>query len=324
MPGNAALTTRADTFDVDDSAVLAPLQTATGYGLTTLQKATRVLAARGWIVLVRNGKNRLTVDERDELRRAGSVRSRRRNVWACTIPTHLRHPTGTVGNIVDNPTGREPAAGSGCDLPTTRRVGGTCPVGINKIFKPEQPSRTDAARRQPGGKRRGYRADPRTVRLARDLKARVYWLRSTPHQRIMPALDRFAKAGWSARDVLRELDQTLSRRAWQVPDARVRVTRRGQERRYPLRCPWDYLAMLLRTLEPTDLIAERAHAEAMRAARLHYEQLRRTGPECPHGEPAGDVPSPAKGIRACPLCRQQHTEGPVDEPIPQATDGPPE
>ena len=62
------LTLRPDALAVDDPAVLAALQTATGYGLTTLQKAARVLAARGWIVLVRSGKNRLTPAERSELR----------------------------------------------------------------------------------------------------------------------------------------------------------------------------------------------------------------------------------------------------------------
>jgi hypothetical protein len=120
----------------------------------------------------------------------------------------------------------------------------------------------------------------------------------------MPALDRFARAGWTAADVQRELDQMLAARGWEVPSGRVSTTKAGREHRYPLRCPWGYLAMLLRALEPTDLAAQREYDRAMRAAQLDYERLRRSGPECVHGEPAGDVPSPVKGIRACPMCRR--------------------
>jgi hypothetical protein len=334
MPGTAALTADRDTLlDLDDPAVLARLQAATGYGQTTLQKAARVLATRGWIVLIRAGKNWLTIDERKELWRAGSAARQRRNVWACTIPTHLRAPglqrppepvaaprsapaaPPSASAPVDNTTPGNPDAESGCDLPTTRRVSGFPSVPENKIFKPEQASRTGATRR-PSTKEarphRTYRADWRTVRLAKDLKARVYWLRDTPHQRIMPSLDRFARAGWHAADIQRELDQMLSARGWEVPSARVSTTATGQEHRYPLRCTWGYLAMLLRTLEPTDLEAQREYDRAMRAAQLEYEQLRRTGPECAHGEPAGDVPSPLKSIQACPLCRRS-TVGPCTD-----------
>ena len=92
MPGTVALTADRDCLDLDDPAVLARLQVATGYGQTTLQKAARVLAGRGWIVLIRAGKNWLTIDERKELWRAGSAARQRRNVWACTIPTTCAAP----------------------------------------------------------------------------------------------------------------------------------------------------------------------------------------------------------------------------------------
>jgi hypothetical protein len=323
MPGTVALTADRASLDLDDPAALARLQTATGYGQTTLQKAAQVLAARGWIVLIRTGKNWLTVDERRELWLAGSAARQRRNVWACTIPTHLRAPgpqrvaeivpDSRPGSdcadprpaLVDNSGVGNRGAQSGCDLPTTRRVSGPSSVPANKIFKPEQASRTGAARRQSTkDARRTYRADWRTVRLAKDIRARMHWLRDTPHQRIMPALDRFAKAGWSTSDVQRELDRMLAGRGWEVPSARVSTTKMGREHRYPLHCPWGYLAMLLRTLEPTDLTAQREAIRARRTAQLDYEQLRRTGPECAHGEPAGDVPSPIKGIQACPMCRR--------------------
>ena len=134
--------------------------------------------------------------------------------------------------------------------------------------------------------RRAYRADWRTVRLAKDLKARVYWLTDTPHQRIMPSLDRFARAGWRAADIQRELDRMLAARGWEVPSSRVSTTTPGKEHRYPLRCPWGYLAMLLRTLEPTDLQARARirprHARRptrVRAATPHRSRVRprRTG-----------------------------------------------
>lgn len=132
----------------------------------------------------------------------------------------------------------------------------------------------------------------------------MYWLRDTPHQRIMPALDRFARAGWTAADVQRELDAMLAVRGWEVPSGRVTMTKAGREHCYPLRCPWGYLAMLLRTLDPTDLATQREYERQMRQAEVAYAQLRRAGPECPHGEPGGGVPSPVEGIRPCPLCRR--------------------
>ncbi len=326
MPGTAALTADRDALDLDDPSVLAQLRAATGYGQTTLQKAARVLASRGWIVLIRAGKNWLTVDERKELWRAGSTARQRRNVWACTIPPHLRLPSPlhvaelicaeqsayarrpgpnvSVNNYAVDSAGSD----SGCDLPTTRRVSGASSVTANKVFKPNQASTSGASRRPAAKGRRSartYRADSRTIRLAKDVKSRVFWLRDTPHQRVMPALDRFARVGWTASDILRELDQMLAVRGWEVPTARVSTTTAGRQHQYPLRCPWGYLAMLLRTLEPTDLIAQRAYERTIRAAQRDYERLRRTGPLCDHGEPAGDVPSPIKGILACPLCRRQ-------------------
>jgi len=322
MPGNAGLTAKPAELDLDDPIVLAQLTAATGYGETTLQKAARVLAERGWIVLIRAGKNWLRRDERQELWRAGSAARQRRNVWACTIPAHLRAqsaeqapPTldtetdrsAATAAPVGNFAGESTSAPSGCDLPTTQRVSGSSLVEKQNIFKPEQPSKNAPSGRPPtkaAPQKRIYRADWRTVRLAKDLRARVYWLSDTPHQRLMPALDRFARAGWTAADIQRELDQMLAARGWEVPSGRVSTTKAGREHRYPLRCPWGYLAMLLRTLEPTDLAAQREYDRAMRAAQLDYERLRRSGPECVHGEPAGDVPSPVKGIRACPMCRR--------------------
>lgn len=325
LPGTDALTAKPSELDLDDPVLLARLQTATGYGKTSLQKAARVLAERGWIVLVRSGKNWLTPEDRQELRRAGSAARQRRNVWACTTPVRLRSrvsetpakhaspsasvspPSADQGAPVDNLLGDAGQAKAGCDLPTTRRVGGSSLVPEWKIFKPEQASRTAPSGRAPtraAPRRRRYRADLRTVRLAKDLRSRIYWLRAVPHQRIMPSLDRFARAGWTAADVQRALDAVLASRGWEVPTSRPTVSKAGKQQSYPLRSPWGYLAMLLRCLEPTDLDVEREHARAVRQAEIAHQELLRNGPECPHGQPGGQIPSPVRAIIACALCRR--------------------
>jgi hypothetical protein len=116
----------------------------------------------------------------------------------------------------------------------------------------------------------------------------------------MPPLTRFAAAGWTAADVQDALDSLLATRGWRVPAGRPGRGPDGAERSYPLRSPWGYLAMLLRGLEPTDLTARHEHERAL----ADYQELLRTGPGCPHGQPGGDIPSPTKSILACPLCRR--------------------
>ena len=81
LPGNAALTAKpcdvgadahASRFDTDtDTDVVVRLAASSGYGLTTVQKAVQVLTDRGWLVLMRAGKNRLTAAERMELWQMG-------------------------------------------------------------------------------------------------------------------------------------------------------------------------------------------------------------------------------------------------------------
>ena len=309
MPGTAALTTKPGELDKDAADYWARLATSTGYSITTVQKAEQVLVARGWLVRIRTGKNWLTRAERLELDAAGSRARQRRNVWACTQPQHTRRaspPAAPVDDVVDHLVDNSPSrrgADAGCDLPTTQRVSGSVSVPANKIFKPERASRTAPAGRPPTGagpRKRPYQADQRTVRLAKDLRARISWLRPVPHQRIMPPLPRFAAADWTASDVQNALDSLLAPRGWRVPDARTPHGPDGAARSYPMRSPWAYLAMLLRGLEPTDLISRRDHEREL----ADYQALLRTGPECPHGQRGGDIPSPAKSILACPLCRR--------------------
>jgi hypothetical protein len=46
-----------------------------------------------------------------------------------------------------------------------------------------------------------------------------------------------------------------------------------------------------------------AHIAAIEAAQRTYERQLIVGPPCPHGQPAGDLPSPLRGHLACPACR---------------------
>ena len=236
--------------DEPDPDALARLASSSGYGLTTVQKAVQVLPRRGWLVLVRAGKNRLTSTERRELWRAGSKARQRRNVWACTMPK-CRPP-------VDNSAATEGPGSGGCALPTTRRVEWVPLVGPDKNFRPMHQVKNGASRRATTANRpttRTYRADPRVVRLARDLKTRIPWLRRVPYQRIVPPLHRFAVAGWSARTLQTHLDRLLGQRGWTVPGtpAATERDRSGHTHHRPateMRSPWGYLAHLLRQLDP--------------------------------------------------------------------------
>lgn len=321
LPGNTALTLKAGDLDDTDPDALARLAASSGYGLTTVQKAVQVLARRGWLVLVRPGKNRLTRGERLELHTAASKVRRRRNVWACTLPAHVRRPeppargrqhTPAHPPAVDNPPDGKPSTDPGCDLPTPRRGMWVPCVRPDKNFKPERASRTGAPRRTPtrnGRPGRTHRTDPRAVQVATDLRTRVPWLRHVPHQRIMPPLHRFAVAGWSAAQLQAHLDRLLAQRGWTVPGSpgetvRDRFGRAHHRPASTMRSPWGYLAFLLRHLDPSDLAGEQQHAAEL-AAREQYQRLLIVGSPCPHGQPAGDVPSPTRGVLACPLCRRE-------------------
>jgi hypothetical protein len=109
-------------------------------------------------------------------------------------------------------------------------------------------------------------------------------------RRLAPALHRFAQASWTPRDVDRAVADALATRGWRLP-------RRLDQ-------PAAYLATLLRALDPEDRPgALDEHIAAVEAAQRTYERQLVTGSPCPHGQPAGDVPSPLRGHRACPLCR---------------------
>jgi hypothetical protein len=138
---------------------------------------------------------------------------------------------------------------------------------------------------------------PATRRLAERVRGRLWWLRDVSPRRIGPALHRFARAGWTERDVDRAVADALAARGWRVPGT--------------LKAPAAYLATLLRDLDPEDrpgaLDELRAALDARQNAYLL--DLAGRGAPCPHGRPAGHVPSPSRGELACPLCRSAAAAG---------------
>ena len=118
----------------------------------------------------------------------------------------------------------------------------------------------------------------------------MVWLAGVHPARLVPTLTRFARAGWTPRDVERAAVETLTARGWRVPRE--------------LQHPAAYLAGLLREVDPADRpgALDEALAAAERAQRAYERQLIH-GTPCAHGTPAGDVPSPLRGYLACPACR---------------------
>ena len=86
----------------------------------------------------------------------------------------------------------------------------------------------------------------------------------------------------------------LTRRSWRVPRT--------------LTQPAAYLAGLLRDLDHEDRpTAYEEHLRQLERAEDRYRLQLATGTPCPHGTPAGDVPSPTRRLLACPTCRTEAT-----------------
>lgn len=115
---------------------------------------------------------------------------------------------------------------------------------------------------------------------------------------MVPLLTPFAREGWTPRDVERAAVDVLTAWRWHVPRELMQ--------------PAAYLAKLLRDVDPADRpgAADEARAAAERAQRAYERQLF-IGTPCPHGRPAGNVPSPMRGHLACPECRASATAWPT-------------
>ena len=162
------------------------------------------------------------------------------------------------------------------------------------FFRPkDRKDEPRCARRPPPRARAGpvTPAGMRSRRLVAGVQARLGWLSGVSPRRLTP-LHRFARHGWTPRDVHRALDEVLRARGWTVPDR--------------IEHPAAYLACLLRDVDPAD------RPGALEEAMLAEERTRRewiyattiAGRECAHGWLGGNLPHPVDGHLACPLCRR--------------------
>lgn len=152
------------------------------------------------------------------------------------------------------------------------------------------------ARRPPPRARNGpvTPAAVKSRRLIAGVQARIGWLSGVSPRRLT-TLHRFARHGWTPRDVHRALDEVLRARGWSVPDR--------------IEHPAAYLAALLRDVDPGDRpgALEEAMIEQERARRAWVYATTIAGRECAHGWLGGDLPHPVDGHLACPLCRRAET-----------------
>ncbi len=246
--------------------------------LSTVQRARRVLKALGLVVELIAGRSVMTRSERLAAWRRGSSHWR---IAATFALCSRRHRSRSRLRTVERDT---PPGASGASSPSHHR----------RTHLQATTETTRAAPRpahhQEGSPGQRRRPDPATRRLVEGVRARLRWLLGVSVPRLAPTLHRFAQAGWTPRDVDRAVIDALATRGWRLPRE--------------LHQPAAYLATLLREVDPADrpgAIDEWIAAQE-RAQRAYEAQLA-IGPPCPHGRPAGDVPSPVHGYLACPDCR---------------------
>lgn len=271
--------------------------------LSTVQRARRALKALGLVIELIAGRSVMTRDERLAAWRRGSAHRRVAATFA--LCSRRRRPKGPKTRRWNGGRRRRgPGRKSRCpQVEQAQVVEGDTPPGAPTDHLSSQDrnthlrTRTEAMKAAPRpahtkkvvpiGRRR---PDPATRRLVEATRARLRWLSAVPVSRLSPPLHRFAKAGWTPRDVERAVEDALATRGWRLPRE--------------VHQPAAYLATLLRALDPEDRpgAVDEAMAAAERAQRAYERQLV-TGTPCPHGQPAGDVASPVHGHLACPLCR---------------------
>ena len=317
LPGMDALTSkprRRQVLDLTDPHHVDLIVRTTCLSLSTVQKAITVLSQMGYVRLIRTGKNRLSLADRLEIHASKSKARSRRAVWACTLPrpAETAAPSTLVaarpcpqpapandaaGEAVDNYSPANTGPTDGCTLPTTRSVSGKVTAEKSNYLQPKQSNIDDPSGRAPTraalGKRTN-RYDPRYVKLVKDLQVDVYWLRGLRLFQLR-VLEKFAAQDWSASDIRRALDQLLAARKWSVPTS----TATGPGVRNPV----GYLTSMLSHIDPSELAIDKAYESWLRQTSREYEQLLRTGPQCPHGQPGGNTPAPLTQVFACSQCR---------------------
>lgn len=269
MPGNAALAREC------------------GRCLRTVQNATSVLELLGVLIKVSEGKSWLTRAERTAVLWAnGSDARTMRAVYACTLP----RPVEISGEAVDAPS-------ASCILPSTKtssliepHFGSGSLTSKSKHRLTATDNEDVAPLRAPkkAGRRSPY-FEPAVHDLATDLRAALEpQLGRTPHGRMLPAVSRFARRGWTAGTIKREINAWYELHHSRPPFRPVN--------------PPGWLAFVLRQLEPDD------SPDLLDAAyRLATRQLDDHGSlaACEHGVAGGSVQRPGQTTVPCPMCRAE-------------------
>jgi len=262
--------------------------------LSTLKRGRRVLRQLGLLVELVRGRSIMTRSERLQAWRRGSSHRQIAAEFAlCSRSRRAPKRRATQVREPSNDLGADPQSVDGGPPPSAKRV-----RRFSHLSRSSLRRQTETMIRAPRGAHTEKSStgglsglDPSAGRLARAVQRRLAWLRDVSWRRTAPTLARFAREGWAAEDVELAVRDALAARGWRRPTV--------------LRQPAAYLAGLLRELDPADrptvLEAELAAAEA--AERRFHDHLRVYGPRCPHGEPAGHIPSPLRGLVLCPQCR---------------------
>lgn len=254
--------------------------------LSTVQRARRVLKELGLVVEVIRGRSIMTRAERLQAWAAGSTARTIAATFAlCSRPGRRANPQPHLRSVDrDTP-------------PKGLRVGTSLTLKSARLQRQNRTNDEAAPRLAPtSGSERRRGGNPAARDLAEAVRRRLPWLRAVSARRLAPALTKFARASWTAVDVERGVDELLAIRGRRTVPADLVV-------------PAAYFAALLRNLDPAerptaDDEAFEADLRARELAEATYARLRAPGGSpCPHGMPAGDVPSPVRGILACPHCR---------------------
>jgi hypothetical protein len=257
----------------------ARLVTLVRVSLSTVQRARRVLKALDLVVELIRGRSIMTRTERLAAWLRGSTHRQIAAEFALCSPRRRPQPQPTIVER-DTPPGTPELTPSSSGLnthlqaTTETRKAAPRPAATQKVPAPSP------------------KQDQPAHRLADAVRHRLPWLSGTSVRRLAPTLHRFATAGWTPRDIDRAVADALATRGWRLPRK--------------ISQPAAYLATLLRALDPEDRPgALDEHIAALEAAQRRYERQLVFGPPCPHGHPAGDLPSPRRGQLACPACRAQ-------------------
>src|SRR4051795_155661 len=256
--------------------------------LSTVQRARRVLKDLGLVVELLRGRSIMTRAERLTAWARGSAHRRVAAEFALCSRRHRPHRHRPHRHRPH----RRPAAVERDTPPSALLEPASLTTTSTSLHTTPEPRRgapRPAATRK-GSPPRRPRAAPASRRLADHVRRRLPWLSGVSARRLTPTLHRFAAAGWTPRDVDRAVTDALATRGWQLPRT--------------LTQPAAYLAHLLRAVDPADRPgALDAHIAAVEAAQRAYQRQLIFGPPCPHGQPAGNLPSPLRGQLACPACR---------------------